>query len=220
MKSNTGSRGWHFWAMLALLVAGGAVVNVWERSGEAHVERRALAEFPQQLGAWRQRGADERFAADVEQVLRADDYVARDYENAEGRSANFYVGYYATQRSGATYHSPLNCLPGAGWTMREPGVIHITPAGGGAPFEANRYIVENGDSHQLLLYWYQGRGRAVASEYWGKVYTVIDSLKRRRSDGAMVRVMVPFEGDEAAALRTATDLAAQAAPHLPDFVPD
>jgi EpsI family protein len=214
------SRGWHFWAMLALLFAGGAVVNLWERAGEAHVERRELSQFPARLADWQQRGADVRFDAATESVLLASDYLSRDYATADGRFANFYVGYYATQRNGATYHSPLNCLPGSGWAMREPGVIRITPAGGGAPFDANRYIVENGNNRQLLLYWYQGRGRAVASEYWGKVYTVLDSVKRRRSDGAMVRVMVPFADDEAGALRTAADLAAQAAPHLPAFVPD
>ena len=104
--------------------------------------------------------------------------------------------------------------------MRDPAVIHITPADGGAPFEANRYIVENGDNRQLLIYWYQGRGRAVASEYWGKIYTVLDSVRRRRSDGAMVRVTVPFIDNEAGALRTAEDLAAQAAPRLPEFVPN
>ncbi|MCA1817247.1 MAG: EpsI family protein [Acidobacteria bacterium] len=214
------SGGWHFWAMLALLLFGGAVVNVWERAGEAHVERRQLAEFPSRLGEWSQRGADARFTPDVEAVLRADDYLSRDYALPDGRAANFYVGYYATQRNGATYHSPLNCLPGSGWTMRDGALVHVTPAGGGKPFEANRYIVENGDDRQLLIYWYQGRGRAVASEYWGKIYTVLDSLERRRSDGAMVRVMVPFRGDEGAALRTAEDLAAQAAPHLSAFVPD
>jgi EpsI family protein len=214
------SRGWHYWALLALLVTGGAVVNLWERAGEAHVERHALAEFPSQLGAWQQRGADTRFDAATEEVLRADDYLARDYAAPDGRAANFYVGYYATQRNGATYHSPLNCLPGSGWTMRDPAVIHITPAGGGAPFEANRYIVESGDNRQLLIYWYQGRGRAVASEYWGKIYTVLDSVRRRRSDGAMVRVMVPFTNDEARALRTAEDLAAEVSPRLPEFVPN
>jgi EpsI family protein len=104
--------------------------------------------------------------------------------------------------------------------MNKPGLIRVTPAGGGAPFEANRYIVENGDNKQLLVYWYQGRGRAVASEYWGKVYTVLDSVRRRRSDGAMVRVMVPVRDSEEAALQSATVLAAQAAPFLPGFVPD
>ena len=211
---------WQFWVLFACLLAGGAFVNVWERAGEAHVERRPLQEFPTQLGAWRQTGADARLDAGSEAVLRADDYLVRDYALPDGHTANFYVGYYATQRNGATYHSPLNCLPGAGWTMNEPGRILIQPAGGGPAIEANRYIVEYGPVRQVLIYWYQGRGRTVASEYWGKIYTVLDSVRRRRSDGAMVRVMVPVGASEAEALRLATDLAAQSAPALPAFVPN
>lgn len=214
------SKKWHFWALLVVLLLGGTVVNLWERIGEASVARRELKEFPTAVGQWQQRGVDTRFDAQTESVLRADDYLARDFVLPDGRFANFYVGYYETQRNGATYHSPLNCLPGAGWTMNDPETIRITPAGGGAPFEANRYIIQNGDTRQLLVYWYQGRGRAVASEYWGKIYTVVDSVKRRRSDGAMVRVIVPVQKSEEDALAIATDLAAQAAPLLPNFVPN
>jgi len=214
------SKKWHFWVLLVFLLLGGTVVNMWERIGEASVVRRELKEFPTAIGGWRQRGVDTRFDAQTESVLRADDYLARDYTLSDGRTANFYVGYYATQRNGATYHSPLNCLPGAGWTLNEPATIQITPANGGAAFEANRYIIQNGDTRQLLLYWYQGRGRTVASEYWGKIYTVVDSVKRRRSDGAMVRVIVPIQKSEADALALATDLAATASPALPDFIPN
>lgn len=214
------SKKWHFWALLAFLLVGGTVVNLWEHIGEASVVRRELKEFPTVIGEWQQRGVDVRFDAQTESVLRADDYLARDFALPDGRSANFYVGYYETQRNGATYHSPLNCLPGAGWTLNDPATIQIKPASGGAAFEANRYIIQNGDTRQLLIYWYQGRGRAVASEYWGKIYTVVDSVKRRRSDGAMVRVIVPVQKSEADALALATDLAAQTAPLLPNFVPN
>jgi EpsI family protein len=144
----------------------------------------------------------------------------RDYALSNGRSANFYVGYYATQRGGATYHSPLNCLPGSGWRMTGAETINITPADGGPAFEANRYIIQNGETRQMLIYWYEGRGRAVASEYWDKVYTVLDSVSRRRSDGSMVRVIVPVGASESEALETATGLAAQAATHLRYFVPE
>ena len=215
------SRGWHFWGLIALLVAGGALVNLWEHIGEAHVERRALKDFPAELGAWRQRGADTKFDAETERVLRADDYLARDFQRGtDGAAANFYVGYYASQRNGATYHSPLNCLPGSGWAMTNAGRVRITPQGGGPAIEANRYVIESGGQRSLLVYWYHGRGRAVASEYWGKIYTVLDSVARRRSDGAMVRVVVPVGGSEEDALRTAVEVAALAAPHLPSFVPD
>jgi EpsI family protein len=209
-----------FGLLLGLLILGGIIINVWEWAGEAKVSRRALRELPAQVGSWHQVGVDQRFDPQTESVLRADDYLSRNYASADGRVASFYVGYYSTQRTGATYHSPLNCLPGSGWEMDEAASITITPAGGAPSFEANRYIVQNGDDKQLLIYWYQGRGRKTASEYWGKIYTVIDSIRRRRSDGAMVRVMMPVGKSEEATLKAATDLAAQIAPALPEYVPD
>lgn len=209
-----------FGLLLALLLVGGIVINAWEWIGEAKVARRPLKEMPSEVGSWHQVGADQRFDQQTESVLRADDYVSRTYALPDGRTASFYVGYYATQRTGATYHSPLNCLPGSGWEMNEAASVTITPANGEQPFEANRYIVQNGDNKQLLIYWYQGRGRKVASEYWGKIYTVVDSVRRRRSDGSMVRVMMPVGRSEEATLAAAVDLASQITPALPEFVPN
>jgi EpsI family protein len=112
----------------------------------------------------------------------------------------------------------LNCLPGAGWTLTQPDTVTISLPGG-RTFGANKYVIQNGDYKSLMIYWYQGRGRVVASEYWGKVFTVIDSVRLRRSDGAMVRVTVPIGASEAAALESAKDLAARAASELDEYVP-
>ena len=131
-----------------------------------------------------------------------------------------YIGYYSTRRTGSTYHSPLNCLPGSGWTLHDPSLVRIAQKDGSRVFEANRFIVQNGDDREVIIYWYQGRGRAVASEYWDKFYTVIDSARKRRSDGAMVRLLTPVETTEAAALEMATDLARQLSNTIPDFVPN
>ncbi len=207
-----------FWLLLAVLLLGGGIINIWERAGEARVTRQPLKNFPQQIGSWRQQGGDVRFDAETEKVLRADDYVSRNFES-DGRIASLYVGYYATQRNGATYHSPLNCLPGSGWVMNDGGRITITPVGAPA-FEANRFMIQNGNDRAVMIYWYQGRGSAVASEYWAKVYTVLDSVRRRRSDGALVRVMTPIGNSPAEAEKTAVDLASQAARELPAFVPN
>jgi EpsI family protein len=142
----------------------------------------------------------------------------RDFRLADGRVANLYVGYYASQRTGATYHSPLNCLPGSGWTLSEPGKATIALPDGSS-FVANKYVIQNGDYKSMMIYWYQGRGRNVASEYWGKVYTVFDSVRLRRSDGAMVRVTVPIGASEAAAEQTAVEFASSASKVLPEYVP-
>src|SRR5438132_12836928 len=132
-----------FWLLLGALLLGGGFINAWELAGEARISRKALKDFPRQVGTWRQMGIDTRFDAEIEKVLHADDYLSRDYESQDGRIASFYVGYYATQRNGATYHSPLNCLPGSGWVMSDPARVTITPTDGGVPFETNRFVIAN-----------------------------------------------------------------------------
>ena len=209
-----------FGFLLAVILMGGVAVNAWDYFDEAHVRRSELRAFPKKLGDWEQMGHDERFDAPTEAVLRADDYLLRDYRGKEGQVASFYVGYYKTQRNGATYHSPLNCLPGAGWSMSAPATLLVTPTNGRPAFEANSYVIQNGRDRQLMVYWYQGRGRVVASEYWGKIYTVMDSVRRRRSDGSMVRITVPVGSSEQAAIATAGKFAAEVSTVLSEFVPD
>jgi EpsI family protein len=71
-----------------------------------------------------------------------------------------------------------------------------------------------------VIYWYQGRGRSVANEYWDKMYTVFDSVARHRSDGALVRVIAPIETSTEDAEKLASDLASQTTKELPTFVPN
>jgi len=208
-----------FAILLVVIIAVGVLVNSWSYLGEAHVERQELKAFPAQIGAWTKSGQDKILDEPTLKVLRANDYLLRDFRRSDGQAGNLYVGYYASQREGASYHSPLNCLPGSGWTLSEPGKAMI-PLPDGTAFAANKYVIQNGEYKSLMIYWYQGRGRAVASEYWGKVYTVIDSVRLRRSDGALVRITVPLDDSENRALQSATELAAQAAASLPKFVPN
>jgi EpsI family protein len=210
---------WHFGFIFLLILAFGVLVNTWAYLGEAHVVRKELTGFPREIGVWKQVGVDQTFDSETMKILRASDYLLRDFRRDDGVIANFYVGYYASQRNGATFHSPLNCLPGSGWSMTEPTKVSINRPDGSA-FTANKFVISNGDQKSIMIYWYQGRGREVASEYWGKIYTVIDSVRLRRSDGSMVRVTVPIGSSESVALRAAIDLSTQVSSALPEFVPD
>ena len=207
-----------FGILLALILVVGLFVNGWSYLGEAHVDRKELKAFPQTIGAWQKTGNDQILNDETMKVLKASDYLLRDFRNPDGLVANFYVGYYESQRSGATYHSPLNCLPGSGWMLSEPGKATI-PTPDGSSFVANKYVIQNGDYKSLMVYWYQGRGRSVASEYWGKIYTVFDSVRLRRSNGALVRVTVPIGESEAEAEKSAIEFASAASTVLPEFVP-
>ena len=116
-------------------------------------------------------------------------------------AVGLYVGYHDSQRQGDTIHSPLNCLPGAGWQPLEQGRITVSVRDHGtarpAPIEVNRVVIGKGLDRQLVLYWYQSHRRVVASEYWGKVYTVLDAMRYNRTDAAMVRVITPVRDGRA-----------------------
>ncbi len=204
--------------VVALLLTGSTVQWFVNRE-EVEPHRRDLAELPTEMGSWRQRGGEIKFGEQVESVLRTTDYTMREYTLENGRVANLYVGYYASQRTGATYHSPQNCLPGAGWIMKDPQHVQIaTPSG--LTFTAQRYVIETGIYKEVMIYWYQGRGKIEASEYRDKVNTVIDSLFKRRSDGAMVRVMTSVGNSEDDAVKAGSDLAGRLADELNPFVPE
>jgi EpsI family protein len=131
---------------------------------------------------------------------------------------SLYVGYYESQTRGKTIHSPKNCLPGAGWEPLEAGTLPLEI--GGESVIVNRYILQNEAVRSLVLYWYQGRGRIASSEYRVKLHLLLDSALRRRSDEALVRIVVPVAGEDVdSALRTASEAAQVIIPALEQALP-
>lgn len=148
---------------------------------------RPLTEFPRQLGTWEVRGSH-RSAADVVAQLGMDEYINLDFSDTAGRTISLYVAYYGAIGNGSGYHSPKNCLPGGGWRIHASDIIRI-PGPGNAGVPVNRLTIANRQERQSVLYWYQNRGRIIASEYQDKIYLVLDALLRGRRDGAFVRIM-------------------------------
>lgn len=172
-------------AVLALAAAGLHHLS----HGEAVPLSKPLNTFPLQLQDWQ--GIDLPLEPRIVQALGVSDYLDRAYQSAENRPVFLYVGYYKSQRTGVSIHSPKNCLPGAGWEPVTAGHVALRlPNGEHAT--VNQYVVENGLRRQLVLYWYQSHGRIIASEYRGKVYMVLDSLRLNRTDAALVRVSSPI----------------------------
>ena len=188
--------------VVALLVAvrfySGHVV-----SAEAVVQREPLAALPLSLGEWTGHEAPP-LADDVLTQLGVDDYVNREYMKGATIPVGLYVGYYASQRQGDTIHSPMNCLPAAGWQLLSINRASVDAAPGQS-IVVNRDTIQKGLDRRLVLYWYQSHGRVVASEYWSKAYLVLDSLRLHRSDGALVRVITPIHDSDARAERNAID---------------
>jgi EpsI family protein len=201
--------------ILVLVVAAGAYANTAAKA-EAEFARVNLHQLPLTLDGWR--GIDtEPFADDVLAQLGVDEYVSRRYARAGAAPVSIYVGYYHSQRQGDTIHSPQNCLPGAGWHPIESG--RQTIGTGDTAAEVNRYVISKGLSQQVVLYWYQGRGRVIANEYANKAFLMLDAARLGRTSGGLVRLITPVVSTTDDATRELTAFASALLPHLNRHLP-
>jgi EpsI family protein len=203
------------WITAAVLL-GAFVILHTASHGEAIVPREPLRDLPFSLVSWK--GVEQPLNAQIIQVAGVSDYTNRVYVNQADAAVSLYVGYYATQRTGDTIHSPKNCLPGDGWDPIRSGYATI-PIAGAPPIVVNEYVIQRDTDQDLVFYWYQGRGRVIASEYAGKVWMIADAISRNRTDGALVRLITPITDGEAKARTRLVNFTQLLFPHLGGFIP-
>jgi exosortase D (VPLPA-CTERM-specific) len=170
------------YACLLLICATGLTGLLISYRSEIIPERSRFVTFPATIGEWH--GHASLLEPQVEFGLALEDYILSDYSKPDGKVVNLYVAYYASQRTGESPHSPLVCIPGTGWSITK---LERTSYGAEQPL--NRATIERNGSKQLVYYWYEERGRRIASEYWSKWYLLSDAITKNRSDGALVRLI-------------------------------
>ena len=231
---------WPYLLAVGILVATTLFIETFSH-GEELVRNKPFSEFPLLLAdRWegRELGLEEK----VLNILKLSDYMMRVYVPASGQVGEgagvtaseghqsvkakgglpvwLYVGFYQSQRTGSTYHSPKNCLPGAGWQFMQSEYVTL-PVPGDQSVTINRVLIQKGLDKQVILYWYHDRGRVISSEYWAKGYLVWDAMTKRRSDGSLVRISVPVRGGtEEEAFDQAVRFLQDMWPVLLDFMPD
>lgn len=202
----------------AVLVAALLVLQ-FRSSGEAVPIRKSLDLFPVHLDGWEGR-QDTALEPQVINQLKVNDYLMRRYVHDSGQSLWLYIGYWATQRKGADFHSPKNCLPGGGWEPVEATRIRIDLAGAHPPITVNRYVIQKDRTMQVVLYWYQTHGRAIAGEVDAKIELVRGSITQNRTDGALVRVSSVVAGNPQATTDRLVEYVQSIYPRLHEFLPD
>ena len=175
-------------ACLVLMLTIGATGVLVSDRHEIIPDRRSFTTFPSTVGEWRGRTSSLDNA--TLRFLGLTDYLLTDYSLPNGRSVNFYVAYYASQRTGFAPHSPSVCLPGNGWQIStfERAVYH----GPEMSFPINRVVMQRETQKELVYYWFDERGMPVANEWWAKIYLLRDAIFKNRTDGALIRIVTPL----------------------------
>lgn len=180
-------RSWTRWAPAALLAVG-VVLASSARDSRAMALRAPLTTVPEVLADLHSLPLElspEELAANG-----ASEYLLRSYHDGTEEKFGLYVGYYPQQGQGRTIHSPRNCLPGGGWEPVSHAIVSIPVAGSAVP--VNRYVIAREGQQALVYYWYQGRGRVAADEFWVKWDLLRDAAVKQRTEEALVRIVTPL----------------------------
>ena len=210
-----------FIASVLLLAVVAALSTALPTRVEVPPQRANFSSFPLQIGEWRGQGGHlDQIYIDA---LKFTDYIISDYTNRNHHAVNFYVAYYASQRKGASAHSPRSCIPGDGWVIAS--LTQRTIAGAtvnGHPLRVNRTVIQKGDDKELVYYWFQQRGRVITNEYMVKWWLFWDAFTRNRTDGAMIRLTTSVNGGQSMqeADRRLTNFAQAVTPQLQAYIPD
>ena len=183
---------------------------------ESTIPHKSLHHLAYRMAKWT--GKELPLEQQVLQAVGASDYTNRVYLEPGDPSIQLYIGYYASQRTGDTIHTPKNCLPGSGWDPIRSGYATI-PIPDGRRIVVNEYMIQKDQEKQLVFYWYQGRGRVIASEYLSKLWTMADAISRNRTDGALVRLNTPIIDGESRARARLLDFTQIVFPRVDELIP-
>lgn len=189
------------WALsVALVIAAVPIHAALMNRPQAVPNRPGLATLPLDIGAWR--GQPSSVDARTQDILDSSDYFLGDFvREDDGGVVNLWIAYYDEQVKEAAIHTPQQCLPGAGWEFVSLDSVEAPVVGhSGEQFRINRALVTNSRQSMLVYYWLEARGEQFANAQLFKFANVRDSILKRRSDGALVRMITPLVPGESEAV--------------------
>ncbi len=213
-----------YWVVILLLSAAFTTLHL-RGSVDRVPPSEELSLLPQTIDAWT--GEDVPITQETLLVLGDGRFLNRIYTHSTPLSTvanppiSLFIGYFPTQRTGQSIHSPQNCLPGAGWTFASAQTIYLEQ-----PqlknYAVGEYVITNGTYKQVVLYWYLAHGRSIANDYVAKAYMMADAVRWNRTDGALVRLVTPLQPDESlpSAQARLIKFADRLVPILPRFIPN
>jgi EpsI family protein len=145
-----------------------------------------------QTGSWK--GQEFHLSDFTLDVLKATTTASRDYRDTSGQVVSLFIGYFEDQKYGSQIHSPRHCLPGGGWGILESHEHEFEFAGD--RIRANRVVIGNEKSRQIVYYWFRTRSGVLSNEYALKFDLVLNSLRFRPTDAALIRVVADAPGGE------------------------
>lgn len=203
--------------IITLILVASAFLTRMVSQSEAIQPNKPFNTFPLAISDWK--GEKDSLDERVYNILGVEDYILANYRNSKRDLVNLYVGFYQSQKEGDIIHSPKNCMPGAGWNIAKTSQEMVEVDGQSEPIKIIKLLLQKGGEKQIVFYWFQSRGRIISSEYMQKIWLVIDSIFKHRTDGSFVRLISPITKDENSTILRLKDFTKKVYPLLTEYIP-
>lgn len=158
-----------------------------------------LQRFPYRIAEWS--GHDSETGFPEFRRLGVDEELSRTYELPTGERVALYVGYYGAQHQGkeiVNYRIDY---------LFDNKTLVKVQVNGGKEIEVNRHLFRAKQGDVVALYWIDINGRILRDRIGAKLYTMLDGILLRKSNGAVV--LVTTEGSGPGNPETGTLLASE-----------
>jgi len=203
-----------FLTILIMFTAVGLYINLHQ---DLQVPvKKSFDQFPTTISGWRM-VAEYSMSDSVQKVLRATDTISRQYVDTDGKLVSLYIGYHGGGKGSGAIHSPKHCLPGSGWFEVSTKKSELILAG--KTIHLVHSVYQKGASKEAFVYWFQARDKTLNDEYSLKLAEITNSVLYRRRDTAFIRISVPFETDQKAAIALGERFVRDLYPAIQEFLP-
>jgi EpsI family protein len=174
---------------LAFLMLATTAIYTWFYAVEPVSLHSSLSGLPDKIGRWQH----VRMAHDQSYLFEkhhADDVLQRTYRNDEGDQISLFIGYFESQHQGKEIvHSDLQELYDVSEEIRVKGITT-------EEILVYRSFLKINDQKFVTLYWYDINGRLGGNNILAKVYSALDVILKKRSNGAFLAVYKPVRRNE------------------------
>jgi EpsI family protein len=114
-----------------------------------------------------------------------------------------YVGFFRDLAAILEVHTPELCYPAQGWEVLSLGQS-VTGTFRGMRVPAMQIVVDKNGERRLVVWWYSTRSRPFESRIRYVYAMLAMSMFTGRTEGSMIRLETPLDGDGEAAARART----------------
>jgi len=205
-----------YWIIIALLMLSG--IYSWKVYFKQYVQedKVSIHIFPKVLKTWTAK--EIKITDDEYDILETRNAFVRKYFTNEEREVYLFIVYSENNRK--VSHPPEVCYAGSGVSIVNRVQDTVNTGTGSEKLAVNKLILEQGDTQQLLMYWFKV-GNTYTASYWKQQLLIaLKSFLGQPASSALIRISSTIKNNDIVqARKNLNDFAQLILPEVDQYLP-